>query len=114
MKEYLFVYRAVPTAMAITTSPEEMQRRTKTWMDWIGGIAAKDHLVSNGNRLMPAGKVLRPEGVITDGPYTEIKETILGYTLVKADSYEDALDLAKGCPILYGGGNVEVRETWPL
>ena len=57
MKEYLFVYRAVPTAMAITTSPEEMQRRTKTWMDWIGGIAAKDHLVSNGNRLMPADAI---------------------------------------------------------
>lgn len=114
MKEYLFVFRADPTAMAITTSPEEMQRRTKTWMDWVGGIAAKNQLVSNGNRLTPSGKVLRPEGVVTDGPYTEIKESILGYTLVKADSYEDAVDLAKGCPILHGGGNVEVREIWPL
>src|SRR5277367_1912880 len=67
MKEFLFIYRADLTAMAITPSPEEMQRRTKTWMDWMGSIAAKGQLVSNGNRLMPAGKVLRPEGVITDG-----------------------------------------------
>jgi hypothetical protein len=37
-----------------------------------------------------------------------------GYTLVKAESYEAAVDLAKGCPILTIGGNVEVREIKAL
>jgi hypothetical protein len=113
MKEFLFVFRGDIQAMS-TTSPEEMQRRTKTWMDWIGGIAAQNQLVDKGNRLMFDGKVLRQQGVVTDGPYTEIKESILGYSLVKAGSYNEAVELAKGCPLLYGGGNVEVREIRPL
>ncbi|MES1226190.1 MAG: YciI family protein, partial [Bacteroidota bacterium] len=91
-------------------SPEEMQAMTKKWMDWIGGIAAQNKLVDRGNRLDGAGKVVRPNNVITDGPYSEIKELIGGYTLVKANSLEEAAALAKGCPILTIGGNVEVRE----
>ena len=46
----------------------------------------------------------------TDGPYTEIKELIGGYSLVKTGSLEEATEIAKGCPILEVGGNVEVRE----
>lgn len=83
---------------------------TKKWMDWIGGIAAQDKLIDRGNRLDSAGKVVRPNQVVTDGPYTEIKELIGGYSLVKADSLEEAAELAKGCPVLALGGNVEVRE----
>ncbi|HEY8936239.1 MAG TPA: YciI family protein [Cyclobacteriaceae bacterium] len=47
---------------------------------------------------------------MTDGPYSEIKELIGGYSIVKANSLEEATELAKGCPILTVGGNVEVRE----
>jgi hypothetical protein len=48
--------------------------------------------------------------VVSDGPYVETKEAIGGYTLVKAASLEAAAELAKDCPILSIGGNVEVRE----
>jgi hypothetical protein len=41
----------------------------------------------------------------------EIKEAIGGYAIVKAKSFEEAADLAKGCPVLAYGGNVEVREV---
>ncbi len=63
-----------------------------------------------GQRLSPAGKVVRTNGVITDGPYTEIKETLISYCTIKAESMEEAAELAKGCPILTVGGNVEIRE----
>ncbi|MEO7530936.1 MAG: YciI family protein [Sediminibacterium sp.] len=113
MKEFLFVfrndYKAVPQA-----SPDEMQAEMKKWMDWIGGIAAQNKLVDRGNRLASGGKVVKANKVITDGPYTEIKELIGGYTLVKADSYDDAVSMAHGCPILSSGGNVEVREINPI
>jgi hypothetical protein len=108
MKEFLFVYRA--DFSAPQSSPEEMQASTKRWIDWISGIAAQNKLVDRGNRLFPTGKVLRPDNVITDGPYTEIKETLAGYSIVKAASLEEAVELAKGCPGLSSGGNVEVRE----
>ncbi|NHA04472.1 transcription initiation protein [Mucilaginibacter sp. HC2] len=113
MKEFLFVFRNNSVG-APQGSPEEMQAITQKWMDWVGGIAAQNKLVNRGNRLFGDGKVVRSNNVITDGPYTEIKELIGGYTLVKAESLEEAAELAKGCPILAFGGNVEVREINPL
>lgn len=109
MKDFLLVFRADYNTMP-KGSPEEMQATTKSWMDWIGGIAAQNKLSNQGNRLMPSGKVLKAGNVMTDGPYTEIKESILGYTIVKSDSMEEAAELAGDCPILKIGGNVEIRE----
>jgi hypothetical protein len=108
MKDFLFVFRN--DLVGPTGSPEEMQAITKKWMDWIGGIAAQNKLTDRGNRLSSTGKVVRPNNVITDGPYAEVKELIGGYTIVKANSIEEAAELASGCPILSIGGNVEVRE----
>ena len=108
MKEFLFVFRTDYKVMP-KDSPEEMQAMTKKWQDWIGGIAAQNKLVQTGKRLSFDGKVVRPNGVITDGPYTEVKESIGGYMFVKVESLEDAIELAKGCPILMIRGNVEIR-----
>jgi hypothetical protein len=109
MKDFLLVFRADSAGMP-KSSPEEMQANMKRWMDWIGGIAAQNKLTDRGNRLVPEGKVLKAGNVITDGPYTEIKESIGGYSIIKAASLEEAVELSKGCPILAVGGNVEVRE----
>jgi hypothetical protein len=109
MKDFLFVFRTDYNTMP-KSSPEEMQAMTKRWMDWVGGIAAQNKLTDRGNRLHPTGKVVRADNVITDGPYTEIKESIVGYSIVKAGSIEEATELAKGCPVLTIGGNLEVRE----
>jgi hypothetical protein len=110
MKDFLLVFRTDYNNMPKAPSPDEMQASTKRWMDWIGGIAAQNKLTDRGNRLVPSGKVVKADNVITDGPYTEIKESIVGYSIVKAASVEEATELAKGCPILRIGGNVEVRE----
>ena len=109
MKEFLLIFRNDFNNLP-KGSPEEMQAMTKKWMDWIGGIAAQNKLADRGNRLGSSGKVVKPNNVITDGPYSEIKESVGGYSIIKADSYEDAVDIAKGCPVLTMGGNVEVRE----
>lgn len=110
MKDFLLVFRTENAALAATRSPEEMQASMKHWMDWIGGIAARNKLTDRGNRLAPEGKVLHADHMITDGPYMEIKESIGGYTIIKAGSLDEAAELAKGCPILLAGGNVEIRE----
>ena len=107
MKDFLFVFRMNG---APAGSPDEMQAMTKRWMDWIGGIAAQNKLTDRGNRLFPEGKVVKPGNIVTDGPYSEIKETLGGYSIVKADSLEEAAEMAKGCPGLSVGATVEVRE----
>ena len=109
MKQFLLLFRNENNS-GQKPSPEEMQTSMKYWMDWMGGIAAQDKLVDRGNRLEGSGKVVKPNHVITDGPYTEIKESIGGYTIIRAGSLEDAVALVDGCPILAIGGNVEVRE----
>jgi hypothetical protein len=109
MKEFLLVFRADYKTMP-KASPEEMQATTQRWMNWVAGIAAQNKLADRGNRLVSTGKVLNSNGTISDGPYTEIKESILGYTLVKAASLDEATALAQGCPVLSFGGNVEIRE----
>jgi hypothetical protein len=113
MKDFLLIFRTDYNTMP-KASPEEMQAVTKRWMDWIGGIAAQNKLTDRGNRLFPTGKVVKANNVIADGPYTEIKESIIGYSMVKAASYDEAVALAGGCPILTMGGNVEVREVHAL
>ncbi len=109
MKDILFVFRNDPATIP-AGSPEELQAITKKWMDWIGSIEAQNKLGNRGNSLAAAGKVVRPNNVITDGPYTEIKEVLGGYTIVRADSLEEAVELADGCPIFSYGGSVEVRQ----
>ena len=91
-------------------SPEQMQASIKQWQDWIGGIAAQGKFVST-NRLGFEGKTLKSNNLIVDGPYAEVKEIVGGYILVKAATLDEAMKLAEGCPILYIGGHVEVRNV---
>ena len=110
MKQFLFIYRSTPPETL--PSPEQMQDNMSKWMDWLGSLAAQNKLIDKGNRLTYEGKVLKPDNVVTDGPYAEIKEIIGGYSLIKADDYDEAVELAKGCPIYNVGGSLEVREIF--
>jgi hypothetical protein len=110
MKEFLLVFRRDVVANETQPSPEQLQGIMKQWQDWMGSIAAQNKLADSGNRLAAEGRVLKPNNVITDGPYVEIKEAIGGYIIIKADTLDEAAELSKGCPILAVDGNVEIRE----
>ena len=114
MKEFLLIFRRDYVSQEPNLSPEQLQAMMKPWQDWIGNIAAQNKLVTAGNRLDSEGCVVKPDNVITDGPYVETKEAIGGYTIIKADSIEEAAEMSKDCPILSIGGNVEVRTIIPM
>lgn len=108
MKEFALIFR-LKDISDFKPSPEQMQER----MNWLGSIAAQNKLVDKGNTLLPlqgSAKTLKPGNVVTDGPYTEIKEFISGYIIVRADTIDEAVEVAKGNPIFKIGGNIEVRE----
>ena len=109
MKDFMFLYRTNYAAIPFD-SEEKLKAMTKKWMDWFASTGVQNNLIDMGKRLEPSGKVVKESNVVTNGPYTEIKESIGGYSVVKADSYDAAVEMAKGCPILTIGGNVEVRE----
>ena len=109
MKEFVLLFRDSNNP-DFKPSPEQMQEVLSDWMNWMGWIAAQDKLVNRGNRLSVANsKTVKPNNVVTDGPYMEIKEFINGYTIIKTANIDEAVGIAKGCPILKIGGNVEVR-----
>jgi hypothetical protein len=114
MKEFVFIYRNIENPNE-KPSPEQMQASMAAWMSWFGSLSAQNKLASYGNRLAPTGAAtVKPGNVVTDGPYTEIKEFITGFSIVKADSLEEATELAKGCPIYNVGGSVEVRTVMDM
>jgi len=114
MKEFMMIFRSENMQGAPAPSAEQMQAVLQQWQQWIKSIAAKGKF-SGTNRLLSEGKTLKPNNIITDGPYTEAKEMVGGYLIVKTNSLEEAIDLAKDCPALkYGGGNVEVRSVMTI
>ena len=107
MKEFALIFRINDLA-DFKPSPEQMQER----MNWLAGIAAQNKLADRGMTLSVTGaKTVLPDNIVTDGPYTEIKEFISGFVIVKTASIEEAIDLARTNPIFKIGGNVEVREV---
>jgi hypothetical protein len=114
MHEFLLIFRRESTGAESPMSPEQIQAMMKPWQDWIGSIAAQNKLVTAGNRLQTDGNVVKPGNIVTNGPFVEIKESIGGYTIIKADSLEEATEISKGCPILFVGGSVEVRAIIPM
>ena len=109
MKEFMMIFRAQPMGNQ-QPSPQEMQASVKHWQDWIGGIAAQGKFVST-NRLGFEGKIVKAGNIVTDGPFAEVKEIVGGNIVVKANSLDEAAEMAKGCPILQYGGQVEVRDV---
>ncbi|MBK1442489.1 transcription initiation protein [Parapedobacter sp. ISTM3] len=110
MKEFALIFRLKDIA-DFKPSPEQMQER----MNWLASIAAQNKLVDKGNTLLPipgSAKTVKPNNVVTDGPYTEIKEFISGYIVVSAENIDEAVEMAKANPIFdQVGGNIEVREV---
>ncbi len=107
MNEFMMIFRH--TQSDYQPSPEEIQASIKKWQDWIGGIAAQGKFIST-NQLGHTGQTVKPDNVVTDGPYAEVKEIVGGYLIAKAASMAEAIEMAQGCPILGIGGHVEVRD----
>jgi hypothetical protein len=110
MKEFALVFRQPGSAFR-KREPEEMDALQKKWDAWAGGIAAEGKYETSV-RLGVGGNVLKPGGVITDGPFVEIREILGGVMIVHAESLEEATTLAHGCPALDSGGSIEIRPLF--
>jgi len=68
---------------------------------------------SKGWRIKYAGG----KRTVIDGPFAEAKELIAGYTLIRANSREEALEWARRFPSPFGeeaDGEIEVRQLYEL
>ena len=103
MANYLLVFHGG----SMPETQEEGAKIMQAWTDWFGTLG--DALIDGGNPVSNV-KTIASNGSVTDGgtnPST-------GYSIIKADSLDAAVALAKGCPVLQGGASVEVAETFPV
>lgn len=110
MKEFMLLFRQ-PNYDYSKATPKEMQELARKWQDWAGGIVAQGKFASNGVRLSMDGKVVKAGGVVTSGPFVEVRELLGSYIIVKAENLDEAARLAHGCPALDEGGSVEIRAV---
>lgn len=109
MKEFILIFRHENVNGKV--SPEQMQQWMQQQMNWVGSIAAQNKFVGGTGLLFDDAKVVNHQKIVTNGPFGDIKETLGGYIIVKAESADEAAAFAKGAPILQGEGNtVEVRQ----
>jgi len=113
MSEFIYLYRSsAATQKEYMGTPERAQQSMQAWMGWMRELEAKGHLKSPGQPLQLEGQVVRgKDSVVTDGPFAEAKDLVLGFTIVQARDLAQATELTKGCPILDRDGSVEVRPV---
>ena len=111
MKNFMFLFRG--GLDPATASPEEMQQNMEKWIAWVDELKQKG-VYTSGEPLLPGGKTLRKNNVVTDGPFAESKEVIGGFFIVEAADLDAALEMSKGCPDLSLGGSVEIREVMKM
>lgn len=85
MKKFIFLYKGFETP-----TPEI----GKAWMDWFEDKA--DHMIDSGNPMSSGVEVTKDS--TTEVPAS--KTSFTGYSIVSADSMEEAIEIAKTNPMI--------------
>lgn len=110
MSDFLYLFRLPANSSQLPDSPQRMQERLQKWTAWFQELDAQGHIKLKGHALTSQGAVVQDKrGPVHDGPYVESKDLVMGFTVIEARDLAHAAELARGCPVLEGGGHVEVR-----
>src|SRR5882757_9340550 len=107
MEKFMLIVR---TDLEKLRSIPEVDRHAD-WPEMLGWVQS---LVDAGIRLEGAplalsGSLVSKDEVLSDGPFIESKEGILGYDIILAENYEQAVAIAKTCPMVLQG--VAIRDV---
>jgi hypothetical protein len=103
MKNFVLLY----SGGGMPESEAEQKAVYAEWGAWFGMLGAG--LVDGGTPFMGA-KNISTEGHVHDGPVGSMSS---GYSVIKAESMDAAVSLAKACPVLKSGAQISVYETMP-
>ena len=108
--EYLVICRGARFDKSLST--EDIQNAMKQFHAWFERMSDQGKMKS-ARQLAPEGKILSGRKGVTDGPFAESKEGIAGYWFIQAASLEEAVEIAKGDPLLDYGHTIEIRPILP-
>jgi len=100
---YLLLYSGGSMAETETEQKAVMADWQK-WFDQLGSAVA-----DGGNPFTPQAKTITSDGKVSEGSGGPMPS---GYSILKANSLDEAVKMAKGCPVLKGGAAVMVFETF--
>ena len=103
MSEYIIAYHGGKKP----ESPEEGAKHMAKWKAWVSDLG--DAVVNPGTPLGPS-KTVSSDGVADDGGPNPLS----GFSIVKADSMDAALEMAKACPTLDLDGTLEVAQVMKM
>jgi len=108
MKKYMAMYMAPAATIAevMKGTPEQMKSGMDEWMKW--SEKNKKGVLDLG---APLGKTMR----VTPSGMSPTKNEITGFTVVQADSFDDAAKMFKDHPHLkLKGATVDILEYFPM
>src|SRR3954466_804096 len=108
--EFILLFRGTEWDKGL--SPEEIQKVMSQFMGWFERLGQEGKLRA-GQPLERQGKIVsgKKGRTVADGPFAESKEAIGGYFLLQVADLDEAVEIAKQCPILEYGSTVEVRPV---
>ena len=107
--DYLLLFRGNVWDRGL--SPAQLQKVVSDWMAWFERLK-KEGKCLGGHPLEDEGKVISGrQRTVADGPFAESKEAIGGYFLLRVNTIDEAVAIAKECPGLAYGIQVEVRPV---
>lgn len=115
MPKFMLLLHETPSDFKDIT-PEEMQAMIERYRSWSQGLAQAGKMAGGAKLKEEGGRHLRSSGgrvEVTDGPYAEAQEVMGGYFTVEATDYDEAAEIASGCPHMEYGW-IEVREVDPM
>ena len=101
MAKYLFAYHGGATPES--TTQEERDAIMGQWRAWYEELGES---IVDGGAPTALSKTVAADGTVSDTG----DAYVTGYTIISADSLDDALVAAKGCPIRESNGSIEVAE----
>ena len=84
----------------------ETDKVMKTWEAWFGKLGKA--VVDQGDPFTPNVKSIASDGTVSAGA---VSGAASGYAILEASSLDEAVKMAKGCPVLQGGAKISVFET---
>ena len=89
------------------SDPEEANQHFNKYMEWLSSLG--DSVVIPTIPLKDTYTV-RPDGAAQEGGSSAMS----GFSIIKADSLDEAISIAQACPFLEIGGSLEVSEMMQM
>lgn len=110
MEKFILIVREDLTRLRKLT-PEQRFSEAPDMSSWVQALIDAGKYES-GQPLAVTGSYVTKDGASGEGPFLDNKEGITGYDIVWADNLEEAVEIAKSCPMVKGG--TAVREVRPF